>query len=167
MSVQLPELVTVARCLDEASGVLKEIASNAQGSMGEVQTAANKVEDAHKKMNSGLKDVVTGFSGVATSAFALYNAYDRVQDMQVSVDKVNLNVKVSQNSVEDAQTRLNTAIEKYGPDSVQAVSAAKDLQLAQERYQVATERAEMVQGNMNETMVSSALSVMLKRWSKP
>ncbi len=69
MSVQLPELVTVARCLDEASGVLKQIASNAQGSMGEVQTAANKVEDAHKKMNSGLKDVVTGFSGVATSDF--------------------------------------------------------------------------------------------------
>jgi hypothetical protein len=37
---------------------------------------------------AGMKGVVTGFSGVATSAFALYNAYDRVQDMTVSVDRI-------------------------------------------------------------------------------
>ncbi len=126
MSVQLPELVTTARVVDEASDTLRQIATNAKGSMSDMETAARQVEDAHKQMNAGLKDVVTGFSGVATSAFALYNAYDRVTTSEVALDRANLVVKTSANAVEDAQNKLNAAVEKYGPDSIQAQSAAKD-----------------------------------------
>jgi len=160
MSVVLPDLVTTVRAVDDASDTFRQISSNVQRSMSDVEVAARQVEDAHKQMNAGLKDVLTGFSGVATSAFMLYNSYDRVVTSEVALDRANLIVKTSANTVEDAQTKLNAAVEKYGPDSVQAQSAAKDLQLAQERYQVATERADLAQGNLNQSMVSSALTVI-------
>jgi hypothetical protein len=160
MSIVLPDLVTTVRAVDDASDTLRQISSNAQRSMSDVEVAAHQVEDAHKQMNTGLKDIVTGFSGVATSAFMLYNSYDRVVTSEVALDRANLIVKTSANAVEDAQNKLNAAVEKYGPDSVQAQSAAKDLQLAQERYQVATERADLAQGNLNQAMVSSALTVI-------
>ena len=160
MSVPLEGIEIPVRATDEASEVFRQVSKTAQSSMGEIEDSARRVQQAHEDLNSGLKDVVTGFSGVATSAFALYNAYDRVQDMQVSVDRANLTVKTSLNAVEDAQTRLNAAIEKYGADSPQAQAASEDLKLAQERYEVAVERAQMMQGNLNETMVQSALTVI-------
>jgi hypothetical protein len=160
MSFALPELTATIKAVDDASAVFEKVQSSAEESMGQVQRATQGVEAAHEQMTTNLRGVVTGFSGVATSAFALYNAYDRVQDMTVSVDRANLAVKTTLNSVEDAQRRYNATVEKYGVESEQAVSASKDLQLAQERYQVAVERADMIQGNLNETMVQSAISVI-------
>jgi len=108
MSVPLPELVTTARVVDEASDTLRQIASNAKSSMGEMETAARQVEDAHKQMNAGLKDVVTGFSGVATSAFNLYNAYDRVTTSEVALDRANLVVKTSAKQIECCRRKVWT-----------------------------------------------------------
>jgi len=160
MSISLAGLEVPIRAIDEASGVFRKVQSAAEESMGQVEEAGRRVELTHRQMTDGLKGVVTGFSGVATSAMALYSAYDRVQDMQISVSRANLQVQSSLNSVEDAQRRYNAAIEKHGADSEQAATALKDLQLAQERYQVAVERAQMIQGNLNEAMVQSALSVI-------
>jgi len=81
-------------------------------------------------------------------------------DAQVGVDRANLQVKSTLNSVEDAQRRYNLAVEKYGEDSVEAAAAADDLKLAQERYALAVERADMVQGNFSEKIVASALSII-------
>jgi len=160
MSISLAGLEVPIRAIDEASGVFRKVQSAAEESMGQVEEAGRRVELTHRQMTDGLKGVVTGFSGVATSAMALYSAYDRVQDMQISVSRANLQVQSSLNSVEDAQRRYNAAIEKHGADSEQAATALKDLQLAQERYQVAVERAQMIQGNLNEAMVQSAISVI-------
>jgi len=148
------------RAVDEATAVFRKVSDEAQKSMGAVEEATRKVEFTHEQMTAGMKEVVTGFSGVATSAFALYSSYDRVRDMTVSVDRANLQVKSTLNSLEDAQRRYNATVEKYGADSEQAVAAAKDAQLAQERYQVAVERAQMMQNNLNNTMVQSAISVI-------
>lgn len=141
------------KAIDRASATIKDVASKTEASMGQVK-------DANKKVEASSKDVALAFNNVATSGFALYNAVDRVMDMQVQVDRANLAVKTSLNAVEDAQTRYNATVEKYGPASEQAQAAAKDLQLAQERYQVATERASMIQGNLNEAMFQSALTVI-------
>jgi NH3-dependent NAD+ synthetase len=132
MSFALPELTATIKAVDDASAVFEKVQSSAEESMGQVQKATQGVEAAHEQMTTNLRGVVTGFSGVATSAFALYNAYDRVQDMTVSVDRANLAVKTTLNSVEDAQKKYNTVIKKYGVESEQVVSASKDLQLAQE-----------------------------------
>jgi len=160
MSVALPGLTTTVRAIDEASSVFRKVQAAAEESMGQVEEAGRRVELTHRQMTDGLKGVVTGFSGVVTGALALYGAYDRVQDMQVSISRANLQVQSSLNAVEDAQRRYNVVIEKHGADSEQAAAALKDLQLAQERYQVAVERAQMMQGNLNEAMVQSAISVI-------
>ncbi|MGB9774865.1 MAG: hypothetical protein ACPL4I_12780, partial [Bacteroidota bacterium] len=150
------EAKLTVKAVDEASETLKQVGGNVQKLSQDVEEAGER----SRKLEASTRDLITGFSGVATSAFALYSAIDRVQDMQVSLDRANLAVKSSLNAVEDAQTRYNAAVEKYGADSEQAQAAAKDLQLAQERYQVAVERAEMLQGNLNEAMVQSALTVI-------
>ena len=160
MSFNLPDLTWAIRAVDEASAVFKKVESSARESMGNVEVSVKKVELTHKQMTDGLRGTITGFIGVATSAFALYNAYDRVQDMQVSISRANLQVKTTTNAAEDAQNRYNETVRKYGLDSEQAIAASKDLQLAQERYSVAVERAQMMQGNLNEVMVQSALSVI-------
>lgn len=160
MSIALPGLTTTVRAIDEASGVFRRVQAAAEESMGQVEESGRKVELTHRQMTDGLKGVVTGFSGVATGAFALYGAYDRVQDMQVTVSRANLQVQSSLNAVEDAQRRYNAAVEEHGADSEHAAAALRDLQLAEERYSVAVERAQMVQGNLNEAMVQSAISVI-------
>ena len=141
------------KAVDQASGTIQKVAATADTSLKKMETANTKVEKSSK-------EVALAFNNVATSGFALYNAIDRVQDMQVQVDRANLAVKTSLNAVEDAQRRYNTQVEKYGAASENAQAAAKDLQLAQERYEVATERAQMIQGNLNEAMVQSALTII-------
>jgi hypothetical protein len=127
-------------------------------------------------------------TGVATAGFGLYNALDNVQDMQISVDSANLKVKSSANSLEDAKRRLTDAsvalekaerdveqaTEKYGEGSKETTKAVEkaeearekyegavdDVKLAEERNTVAVERADMVQGNYNETIARSAMTII-------
>jgi len=176
------------KAYDEASKTIAEASGNIKNSMTEVEAANKRVVASQQEALKSSRDLITGFSGVATSAFSLYNAYDRVADMQVSVDRANLQVKTSSNSVEDAQRRVTSASEalaraqkaraeatlKYGADSDKAAdalvreeaasrnyeSAQADLTLSQERLTVAQDRAQMVQENMNEAMVQSALQVI-------
>jgi len=148
------------KAVDEASKTIAEASSRIKGELADVQAASGRVQKSQEEVAKSSRQLVMGFSGVATSAFALYNAVDRVQDMQVSVHRANLQVTSSSNAVEDAQRRYNNAVEKYGVDSEEAIAAAADLEVAQERYQVAVERAEMMQGNLNEVIMSSALSVI-------
>ena len=97
-------------------------------------------------------------------------------------------VKSSANSVEDAQRRVAKAgeelekaqeataqaTEKFGVNSDEAAkalareqdasekykAAQDDLKMAQEKYAVAAERADMIQGNFNETIAQSAMTII-------
>ena len=122
--------------------------------------ARDNASDAIRKVGTSTRDLITGFSGLAVSAFSVYQSFDRYQDMAVSVSRANLAVKTSQNSVEDTQRRLNATIEKYGATSEQAKAAQDDLTLAQERNTVAVERAEMIQENQNEALASMAIMIV-------
>ncbi len=160
MSFELPEVQWAIKAVDEASAVFENIQSSAQESMGQVEESIEQVDAAQTQMTTNLRGVVTGFAGVATSAFSLYNAYDRIEDMTVSVNRAQLALHTTTASLQDATEAYNEAVEKYGADSEEAAEAAENLSLAQERYEVAVERADMVQGNLNETMVQSAISVI-------
>ncbi len=156
----MSEINVLLKATDEASKTIADAGNKINGSLKEVEDAGKRVTQVQRQSQASTKDLALGFNNLATSAFSLYDAVDRVQDMQVSLDRANLQVKSSLNSVEDAQRRLNVAVEKYGADSDQAKAAADDLQIAQDRYAVAVERAEVVQGNMNEAMLRSALQVI-------
>jgi hypothetical protein len=176
------------KAYDEASRTVAEASNNIKNEMAKVEEANKRVIASQKETATSTRDLITGFSGAATAGFSLYNAYDRVADMQINVDRANLQVKTSANSVEDAQRRVSSTSETltkaqkatyeatltYGSGSRQATEALQreeaatvnseaakaDLELAQERLTVAQDRAEQVQDNMNEAMIQSALQVI-------
>ena len=182
------EISVTLKAYDEASRTVAEASSKIKNEMAQVEQANKRIVESQKQTMTSTRDLITGFSGAATSAFSLYNAYDRVADMQLNVDRANLQVKTSSISVEDAQRRVTSTSEilekaqkatyeasvKYGSGSkqvtealereetatVNAEAAKADLELAQERLTVAQDRAQQVQDNMNEAMVQSALQVI-------
>lgn len=156
----MSEINILLRATDQASAMIGAAGASISGSLDQVDASAKRVAASSAQAEFSFKSLATGIAGIATSAFNLYNAYDRVADMQVSLDRANLQVTSTLNSLNDAQIRYNTAVEKYGADSEQAKAAAADLQLAQERYTVAVERANMIQGNLNETIVQSGISLV-------
>ena len=156
----MAEINILLRATDEASNVIAKAGNNISTSMKSVEETTNQVTKAQKEHEASTKQLALGMNNLATSAFGLYDAVDRVQDMQVTVNRANLQVKSSLNAVEDAQRRYNATVEKYGADSEKAKAAADDLKLAQDRYAVAAEKAEVVQGNMNETIARSAMQII-------
>ena len=156
----MPEINILLRATDEASSVIAKASGNIERSMQNVEASSKQVAKAQQTQEISVRQLALGMNGLATSAFSLYDAVDRVQDMQVSVDRANLQVKSSLNSLEDAQRRYNNAVAKYGEDSEQAQAAQADLLVAQERHNVAIERAEMLQGNYNETIARSVLQII-------
>ena len=176
------------KAYDEASRTVAEASNNIKNEMAKVEEANKRVIASQKETATSTRDLITGFSGAATAGFSLYNAYDRVADMQINVDRANLQVKTSTNSVEDAQRRVSSTSETltkaqkatyeatvtFGSGSRQATEALQreeaatvnneaakaDLELAQERLTVAQDRAQQVQDNMNEAMIQSALQVI-------
>jgi hypothetical protein len=156
----MPEINILLRATDEASNVIAKASGNIERSMQNVEASSKQVTRAQQTHEISTRQLALGMNGLATSAFSLYDAVDRVQDMQVSVDRANLQVKSSLNSLDDAQRRYNAAVEKYGENSEQAKAAEDDLEVAQERHNVAIERAEMLQGNYNETIARSALQII-------
>ena len=155
-----PELIVAVKALDEASAALKQLAQNAQGSLGQVESAGQKLDTQQKSTATSTKDMITGFSGVATSAFSLYMAYDKVETSTVALDRANLNVRRSTESLETAQKNYNVAVEKFGADSSQAKDAADKLSIAHDALQISTERAGLAQGNLTQSMVSGGLMVI-------
>jgi DNA repair ATPase RecN len=156
MSQELEMRITAK--VDEALAAIRQLGDRVEGAFSQIEKANERVVEAQRLMVGSTRDVITGLSGVATASFSLYNAFDRVRDMQVSVDRANLQVKQSLNSLEDAQRRYNAAVAKYGAFSEQAQAALSDLQVAQERYNVAVERAEMMQKNLNKAMAQSSFT---------
>lgn len=96
MSYNIDFVMTV---VDNASGAIAEVANKSKSGLQKVENATNQVTEANKKADSSAKDLVTGFSGVATGAFALYMTIDRVEKSQFALEKANLAVKRSNESV--------------------------------------------------------------------
>jgi hypothetical protein len=140
----------------EAAAALRDLKAAQDG----LAASQSQVTATTQKASISYKDLTISAAGAATAGFALYNAYDNVADMSVQVSKANLQVKSTANSAQDAQEKYNDAVNKYGANSEEATKAAADLAIAQERAGVAVERADMIQGNYNETIARSAISVL-------
>jgi hypothetical protein len=153
--------------LISVKGNLQENLYSLNNALGKVQNEVTKTVGATDQLGTGFKkvevstkDYLLAVNNVATGMMSLYDAYDRVKDYTIRLDKANLQLSSSTNSLNDAQTRYTAAVEKYGPASDQAVAALDDLKVAQERVAVATERVDLMQENYAETMARSAMQVI-------
>jgi hypothetical protein len=148
------------KAYDEASKTIADAGTKIKNEMKEVEKSTKAAAAAQKETVKSSRDLITGFSGVATSAFSLYNAFGSVGDAQMKIDRANLTVKTSHQSVQNAQNQLNKALEKYGYGSAEAEQAADNLAVAQERYALDVQAAEEAQDSMNETILGAALQVI-------
>lgn len=123
--------------------------------LGGVQRAA---ADTETKTGTSFRGVVTSISGVATSAFSLYKSFDAIQSSQVALDRANLNVEKSTRSVGTAQDAYNAALASGDPEKI--AKALTNLQIAQEALNISTDRQALAQGNVNNSMIQAALTVV-------
>jgi len=115
--------------VDQSSGALVSIGDKAE-------TMAGKIESSSERSSVSMQKVGSSISGVATSAFAMYNLYDRVDDASLRVDTAENRLADTVNRVKFAQDDLNAAIEKYGPGSQQAIDAATRFEGSSRRFSV-------------------------------
>ena len=163
MSEELTLLIKISADIEKAASALEKTAE-ATGKIGTTSDeASTKVDNLKKKIDSttpSTMELVKGFSAVTTSAWALYQGYDKLIDTQVSVDRAMVAAKSSANSAEDAQKRYTATVAKFGPASEEATASLKDLEIAQERASVAQERADMVSSNLSEAYMGFAIGVV-------
>ena len=142
------------KAYDEASKTIAEASGRIKGDLAEVEAASGRVQQKQEEVAKSSKGLVTGFSGVATAGFSLYNAYDRVADMQVSVDRANLATKRSADSLEKAQKDYDKALQGTGVDAKQLASAQKNLESANLRVKTTQDAAADAQAKYNRALAS-------------
>jgi exonuclease VII small subunit len=113
-----------------------------------------------KSVGDNAKTLITGFSAIATSAFSLYKSFESIQQSGIALDRANLMVLRSTESLDQAQKHLNEAIAKYGSGSAEAKDAADKLAIAQDALSLANERAGQAQQNVNNAAIQMALMVI-------
>jgi NH3-dependent NAD+ synthetase len=111
------ELEFRIRAIDEASEVFESIGTSAEDALNRVSAASDAVAAAEEKATYSARSLVVGLSGVATSAFSLYQGFDRIEKSQYAVERANYLVQASLKAVEDDQRKYNEAVRKYGADS--------------------------------------------------
>ena len=87
---------------DDASQRIAAASNNITQNMQKVEQSASKASVATQKASNSTKDAVVGFSGLAVSAFGVYTTFDRIEKSGVAVDRANLMVKRSTETLEAA-----------------------------------------------------------------
>lgn len=105
--------------------------------------AADKAEDAQRKMNTTLQNQVTTLQDVTAAT----RDFTRAQ----------LDVTGASLSVERAQRDYNDAVKNYGPNSLEAREAAYQLQRAQFDLQDATQKASDAQATLNQKQAEMSI----------
>ena len=139
--------------VDKASADLKKVGESLNG----LKAAASASAQAGKDLQKTLRAVGTSSMALATSAFALYSAYDRVGEKTITYQRSLVALHQAEIQLARAQERHRQAVERYGARSIQAALAAEGLAKAQEALNVAQLRARKYQQDVNEEIARSAL----------
>ncbi|WP_019177629.1 hypothetical protein [Methanomassiliicoccus luminyensis] len=125
-----------------------------------VAQSHEKVEAASKKNTAAMKDSALGMTQALTSGFALYQAFDSIEKKQYQVEMATLAADRATKSVGVAQTSYNAALAKYGADAPETVAAYTNLEIANQAAELATQKVQMAQNDLNDQMTRTALTVV-------
>jgi predicted secreted protein len=173
---------------EEFASATDEATVQVVGSYGNVDDALSAVTGAQEEASVSGSQAAMSMSTAGFAAGSLVMSVNNLMNAQVSLDRANLTVQKSQDTltaaqitaekqataVQAAQNAYNAAVEKYGADSTEAKAALEKLDTAQQTYQldlnkvqvaqdaltVAHERADEAQRNLDVTMLYSALTVI-------
>lgn len=150
----------IVEATDNASGTIQQVASNTESSLNEISDASNTVTEATDQTTASSQQVGLAFNNVATSGFALVMSVENIEKSQVMLDRANLVVERSTETLQTAQENYNAVVEKYGANSQQAQDALAKLAIAEDAHNVALERQNVAQLNVNNSMVMAAVTVI-------
>jgi len=124
------------------------------------KTTAQDIESSGRQMRSSFMETVGTAQNVANSMIAMYHTVDNVQKANLALDRANLRVSNSLDTVAKAQNNYNGAIEKFGAGSPEAIDALKQLDDAQEKLRIDQETAAQRQQDLNERIVFGAVTAI-------
>ncbi len=144
---------------DEASSVFNEVSESATQCFSKVETSAGyasdvvstsstKVSSAVEKTSVSFRNNALAANNLGTATMGLYQAFDNVENANIRLDKANLTVARSTQTLVDAQhvgdkagrdlaaatVALEKAVEKDGENSVAAAEARQKLNDATQKY---------------------------------
>jgi class 3 adenylate cyclase len=146
----------VIEAVDKASETFRRVGE----SIGGVDAKLDHLGQQQKEVSFSARDLATGFSGMATSAFSLYMSVDRLERSQYAAEKANLTLQRATENLDQSQKNYNETVLKYGVNSDEAADASDKLKIAQEALDLATNRVEITTNDVNNTMMQSALMVI-------
>jgi len=156
---------------DQASPVFTDVSESATTCFSTITTdasdAADSVGVSGSEMSTAMESSSGGFSKnamavntAALSAEGLITSVYSLESAETALDKAHVTVEKDTNIVTAAQNAYNIAVAKFGSDSPQAELAASKLKAAQDALTVANQRVTDAQNSMNQTIMTSALTII-------
>jgi len=149
-------LEAVDRCSSELKKVRTEVdalGKEAMGVGGEVQALGQKTEVSMRK-------IVTGMSGVVTSAFALYGSYERVQDASIALDTAEKNLHRTETTIMSLRKRLNDLTAQGKTESEDYRIASEKLAVAEQTLEIQTDKLQRAKEDLNKSYLMAATSII-------
>ncbi|MCL4436135.1 MAG: hypothetical protein M1503_10135 [Thaumarchaeota archaeon] len=147
------DITATIKAVDDASSTLQNVGSTAENSFEQATKASETT-------SVSFADLTIKMSGLATSGFALYDMYDRVDNAQFRADRAAVSLQGAKNAEADAWEKARQVMAKYGEDSEEYASARRDAEQATDRARIAEDQLAEKQKQVNEAMMHAAIEVM-------
>lgn len=146
--------------LSESMNTTSESSKKLAVETDKVTTSQEKLVAKAPAVDQSMKTTALSMVQVASSAMALYGAYDAIGDAELAMDRANLQVEKSTKGVDQAQKAYNDTLAKYGEDSIETQLAAESLRLKQEEVKLNTDAAAQAQENYNEKIIMAGMTAI-------
>lgn len=131
--------------------------------VGSLQTTTGKSKETEAGSVS-LGEKIALMGGFITTTvghvFGLIEGFTGLETAQLSAERMQLRVNITQVAAEKAQDNYNKVVKQFGPESHQAEIALANLQNKNEANRLATEKSEIAQKKLQEAYVSFGLEVV-------
>ncbi len=146
--------------INNASGAFTQLGNDADTAFNKVSTGAIKVGTETGKASVSFKELGIGFTQAASGVMLLVVGFDNITNAATSLARAQVTVESSTERVRDAQEKYTKAVKEFGENSPQATEALRELQIAEDRLDVANMRLADSQTRYQLAIVQFGLSVV-------
>jgi len=160
MSITSGKVEIRLEAIDQATPSLgkveREVGSLTQG----LGKAESQVQSLGKVSTVSLKDVVTGFSGVATAGFALYGTYERIEDASIALDTAEKNVHRTETTLMSLRKRLNDLTAQGKTETEDYRITTEKLSVAEQTLEIQIKKLQQAKEDLNKSYALAATSIV-------
>jgi len=130
-------------------GATQGAANNAASGVNNAGNAAGTAAQKHAALKANLIAIAGGFTSAMGGALSLYGAYQSLEMATLGVQRADTLAEAAHTRVMKAQDAYNKAVEKFGPNSRQAIEAGRALATAKEKEGEAVDKARLKHEELN------------------